>query len=185
MRVGRVWQLEHTTILLLLERRQIRASGGREAVSLFLGGALIERGGIGRYCSPDELLEGSLFYLLPFMEIDRAPQVAFQAGIKELARIFDGRASKEREFDGLLVRLSGADSAIMGPDGNSRGFWLFPFPLLLNLGVGIEDELTEAGERLASPISQVLDALGYFVRGGRIIWTTCGFHVLSLSGLRS
>jgi hypothetical protein len=58
---------------------------------------------------------------------------------------------EEGEFHNLLVRLPRTDAAVMGPDGGSRGFWLLPFPLLLDVGVGIVDELANP-----SPSSWIL-----------------------------
>ena len=48
----------------------------------------------------------------------------------------------------------------MGPDGGSWVLRLYPFPLLLNIGVGIVDELTDMSEGLSSPIPQLLNPLG-------------------------
>ena len=81
--------------------------------------------------------------LLPFAEIDRTPRVPFQTGIEELLRVFDGGSAIKSELHDLLVRFPCADAAIMGPDGGSWVRWLYPFPLLLDVGVGIEDELTD------------------------------------------
>jgi hypothetical protein len=44
----------------------------------------------------------------------------------------------------------------MFPYGNSP-----PFPLFLDVGIGVVDELTDESEGLASPISQFLNAPGY------------------------
>ncbi len=115
---------------------------------------------VGRHRGADELLEGSFVDLLPFAEVDRTPRVAFQAGIEELRRVLDGGAAKEGELHDLLVRLPSADAAVMGPDRGSGGFWLLPFPLLLDVGVGIVDELTDMSEGLSSPIPQLLNPLG-------------------------
>jgi hypothetical protein len=48
----------------------------------------------------------------------------------------------------------------MCPDGDPGGFWLLPFPLLLDVGVGIVDEPTEMSEGLSSPIPQLFNPLG-------------------------
>ena len=121
------------------------------------------RCGVGRHRGADELLEGSFVDLLPFAEVDRTPRVPFQAGIEELLRVFDGGSAKEGELHDLLVRFPRADAPVMGPDGGSGGFWLLPFPLLLDVGVGIVDELTDMSEGLSSPIPlflQLLNQLG-------------------------
>src|ERR1700680_4547448 len=115
---------------------------------------------VGRHRGADELLEGSFVDLFPFAEIDRAPRVPFQAGIEELLRVFDGGSAKEDELHDLLVRFTCADAAVMRPDGSSGGRGLLPFPLLLNVGVGIVNELTDMSEGLSSPIPQLLNPLG-------------------------
>ena len=61
---------------------------------------------------------------------------------------------KEGEFNDLLVGFPGADNAVMGPDGDSWVRRLYPFPLLLDFGVGIMNELSEMGEGLSSPVPQ-------------------------------
>src|SRR4030088_1200619 len=113
---------------------------------LLLGCPLSARCGVGRHPGADELLEGSFVDLLPFAEVDRSPRVPFQAGIEELLRVFDGGSAKEGELHDLLVRFPCADAAVMGPDGGSH-----PFPLLLAVGVGIVDELTDMSEGLSCP----------------------------------
>ncbi len=103
--------------------------------------------------------EGSFVDLFSFAEVDRTPHVPFQAGIEEFLRIFDGGSAKEGELHDLLVRFPRADAAVMGPDGGSWVRWLYPFPLLLDLGVGIVDELTETSEGLTAPVPKLLDLL--------------------------
>ena len=113
------------------------------------------RCGVGRHRGADELLEGSFVDLLPFAEVDRTPRVPFQAGIEELLRVFERGSASEGELHHLLVRFPGADDAVMRPDGGSP-----PFPLLLDVGVGIVDELTDMSEGLSSPIPQLFNPLG-------------------------
>jgi hypothetical protein len=84
-------------------------------------------------------------------------------------RVREGGAAEEGELHGLLVRFPCANAAVMGPDRGSRGFWLFPFPLLLDGGVGSVDELTNMGEGLASPIAQFLNPPGDVCGSGLII----------------
>jgi len=43
----------------------------------------------------------------------------------------------------------------MRPDGNAP-----PFPLLLDIGIGVMDELTDDSEGLAPPVSQFLNPPG-------------------------
>ncbi len=118
------------------------------------------RCGVGRHRGADELLEGNFVDLLPFAQVDRTARVPFQAGIEELLQVFDRGSASEGEFHNLLVRFPCADDAVMGPDGGSWVLRLYPFPLLLNIGVGIVDELTDMSEGLSSPIPQLLNPLG-------------------------
>ena len=122
---------------------------------LLLGRPLRKHSGVSRHRSADELLERSLINLLPLVDVDRTPRVSFQAGIEERFRVFDGGAASECELHDLLVRFPCADDAVMGPDGGSH-----PFPLLLDVGVRIVDELTDMSEGLSSPIPQILNPLG-------------------------
>ena len=118
------------------------------------------RCGVGRDRGADELLEGGFVDLLPFAEVDRAPRVPFEAGIEELLRVLEGGSASESELHDLLVRFPGADDAVMGPDGGSGRRGLRPFPLLLDVGIGVVDELTDMSERLSSPIPELLNSLG-------------------------
>ena len=117
------------------------------------------RCGVGLHHGADELLKGSFVDLLPFVDVDRTPRVAFQAGIEELLRVLEGGSTEEGELHHLLVQFLRADAAVMGPDGGAGGFWLLPFPLLLDVGVGIVDELTDMSEDLSSPIPLLLQLL--------------------------
>ncbi len=58
----------------------------------------------------------------------------------------------------------------MGPDGDSGGLWLLPFPLFLNVGVGIVDELTQLSEGFASPVAQLLDSTSDLRGSGVVIF---------------
>src|ERR1700730_9865034 len=137
------------------------------------------RCGVGRHRGADELPEGSFVDLLPFAEVDRTPCVPFQTGIEELLRVFDGGSASEGELHNLLVRFPCADDAVMGPDGGAGRRRLHPFPLLLDVGVGTVDELTDMSEGLSSPIPQFLNPLSDVRGSGLAIRTTCRFHVLS------
>src|SRR6266511_1225838 len=59
-----------------------------------------------------------------------------------------------------LVRLAGADDSVMLPHRNPS-----PLPLLDHFGVGLLDETSDASERLAPPITQLLDSRIYQLRG--------------------
>src|SRR5436190_12524150 len=117
---------------------------------------LSARCGVGRHRGADELLEGSFVDLLPFAQVDRTPRVPFKAGIEELLRVLDASSAKEGELHALLVRLARADAAVMAPDRGSAGFRLLPFPLLLDVRVGVVNQLPDPGEGLASPVPQFL-----------------------------
>src|SRR5271167_488254 len=112
---------------------KLAGSLGDSSIGLRLGLAFE----IKRHGGADELLEGSFVDLLPVAEVDRTPHIPFQAGIEELLRVFDGGSASKGELHDLLVRLPGADDAVMRPDRGTP-----PFPLLLDTGVGIVDKLT-------------------------------------------
>jgi hypothetical protein len=61
------------------------ARRAEEADLFLLGCALREQVGIGGHRGPDELLEGGGVDRLPLAEVDRAPRVAFEAGVEEAA----------------------------------------------------------------------------------------------------
>ena len=94
--------------------------------------------------------------------------------LKSFPGVFDGGSAKEGELHNLLVRFPCADAAVMGPDGGSH-----PFPLLLDVGVGIVDELTDMSEGLPSPIPQLLNPFGDVRGSGLAIRMTRRLHVLS------
>src|SRR6476660_5375713 len=100
----------------------------------------------------DQRLEGALIEVIALMDIDRAPGVAFEAGIEQFCRVLERRALSEGQLDHALVRLAGADDAIVRPDWNAS-----PLPLLDHLGVRLFDEGTDMGEHLAPPVAQFLD----------------------------
>jgi hypothetical protein len=118
--------------------------------------------------------------ILSFSEVDRTPRVPFQAGIKELFRVFDGGSAKEGELYDLLIRFAGADAAVMGPDRGSRVRCLHPFPLFLDVGVSVVDELTDLREGLAAPVRKVLDLFVDECRG-RFCWDGLFHMQLQLS----
>src|SRR5580692_7701032 len=97
---------------------------------LLLGCPLSARCDVGLHRGANELLKGSFVDLLPFVEIDGTPHVPLQAGSEKLLRVLEGGSAIKRKLHHLLVRLPGADAAVMGPDGGSRVRWLYPFPLL-------------------------------------------------------
>src|SRR5262249_35069067 len=116
---------------------------------------LSARCGVGSHRGADESLEGSVVDLLSFAEVDRAPRVPVQAGIEELSRVLDGGSASEGKLHDLFVRFPCADDAVMRPDRDSP-----PFPLLLDVGVGIVDNFADMSESLTSPIPQFFNPLG-------------------------
>src|SRR4029077_685144 len=86
------------------------------------------------------------------MEIDRAPGVAFKAGVEQTGRVLERGALGESQLHDALVRLAGADQSIVRPHRNAS-----PLPLLDHFGVRLLDESADIGERLAPPVVQFLD----------------------------
>src|ERR1700675_728359 len=94
------------------------------------------------------------------MEIDGAPGVAFEAGVEEACRVLQRGALGEGHLHGILVRFTGADDSGVRPHRNPS-----PLPLLDHFGVGLLDETSDPSERLAAPITQLLDSRIYQLRG--------------------
>src|SRR5215467_1672681 len=94
------------------------------------------------------------------MEIDGTPGVTFKAGVEEPRRVLQRGALGEGHLDDILVRLTGTDYSRVRPHGNSS-----PLPLLDHIGVGLLDENSDPGERLTSPITQLLDSRIYQLGG--------------------
>jgi hypothetical protein len=69
-------------------------------------------GSVGGYGIADELQECGFVNGVAFVNIDGAADVAFKAGVEELVGVGKYGAACEGEFDGLLVRLAGADDAV-------------------------------------------------------------------------
>src|SRR4051794_24150082 len=63
----------------------------------------------------DERLQRIRVDLLTLVNVDGAPDVAVQARVEELRRIFQGCALEEGQLHDRLVRLSGADAPVVGP----------------------------------------------------------------------
>src|SRR5258708_18931663 len=94
------------------------------------------------------------------MEIDGTPGVAFEAGVEEACRVLQRGALGEGHLHDILVRLTGADYSGVRPHRNPP-----PLPLLDRFGVGLLDENSDPNERLAPPITQLLDSRIYHLRG--------------------
>ena len=101
---------------------------------------------------PDERLEGGLVDDLALLDVDRAAHVALEAGVEEAGWVFQRGALGEGELHHLLVRLAGADDAVVRPDRRAH-----PFPLLDHVGVGFVDQPAHPGEGLSAPIAEFDD----------------------------
>src|SRR5262249_40316385 len=94
------------------------------------------------------------------MDIDGAPDVAFEAGVEEAGRVLERGALGEGQLHGIVARPPGRDYSIVPPTRTPehRVGGLPPFPLLDHVGVGLFDERSAPSERLAPPISELLDS---------------------------
>src|ERR1700687_218671 len=86
------------------------------------------------------------------MDIDRASDIAFKAGVEQSCRVLERRALGERQLHDALVRLAGADQSIVIPTRNAS-----PLPFLDHRRDSLLDESANTGERLAPPVAQFLD----------------------------
>src|SRR5262245_60685748 len=105
-------------------------------------------GRVGRDRRPDQRLEGVLVDLLALVDVDRPPDVPVEARVEELGRVLQGSPLGERELHYGLVRLTGADDAVVRPDRGPH-----PLPLLDDGRVRFLDELAHPAEGLAAPIA--------------------------------
>ncbi len=112
-------------------------------------GAVIE---IECYGGADEGLEGWLVELVAGVEVDGSAEVAVEAGVEEAGGVGQGGAVGEGEFDDFFVGFSGADDAVVGPDGSPT-----PLPLFDDLGVGLVDDGADVCEGLAAPVCELID----------------------------
>src|SRR5438552_4027392 len=108
----------------------------------------------------NERLQRLFINLVALMEIDGTPGVAFEAGVEEARRVLQRGALGEGHLHDILVRLTGADNSGVRPHRNPS-----PLPLLDHFGVGLLDENSDPSDRLAPPITQLLDSRIYQLRG--------------------
>src|ERR1700730_4841307 len=108
----------------------------------------------------NERLQRLFINLVALMEIDCTPGVAFEAGVEEARRVLQRGALGEGHLHDIFVRLTGADHSGVRPHRNPS-----PLPLLDHFGVGLLDENSDPSERLAPPITQLLDSRIYQLRG--------------------
>src|SRR5207245_2260694 len=105
---------------------------------------------IERHCSANEILQGSLIDRVAVVDVDGAPDIPVEAGVEETCRILQRNSLGKCHLDDVLVRLSRADDAAVGPDRRSwiRGF--HPLPLLDDLRVCIVADCAHLLEPLPS-----------------------------------
>lgn len=74
---------------------------------------------IERHRLADEVLQGRLIDLVAFINVDRAPDVPFEARVEQACWVFQRRSLGKGHLHGVLVRFSRADDAGVGPDRSS------------------------------------------------------------------
>src|SRR5262245_8999140 len=109
---------------------------------------------IERHCSADEILQGFLIDLVAFVDVDGAPDIPIEAGVEETRRVLQRSSLGKRQLDDVLVRLSRADEAAVGPDGSPH-----PLPLFDDLRVCLVYDCAHFRERLPAPVPKFLDLL--------------------------
>src|SRR5262249_38119497 len=113
-----------------------------------------------RDCGADESLECGDIDFVSFVEVDRTPGVAFEAGVEELRRILELRSPGERQLDDILVGLARADQSVMSPRRDA------PLPFFGHPGIGLFDERAHPGEHLAAPVVEIGDSFRDELRCG-------------------
>src|SRR6516162_11581904 len=106
--------------------------------------------GIESHGRADQRLERIRVDLLTLVNVDGAPHVPVKARVEELGRIFHGSALEEGQLHDRLVRLSGADTAVMGPYRGSH-----PLPLFDNIRICLPDEGAHPCQCMTSPVTQL------------------------------
>src|SRR5215472_3015357 len=127
-----------------------KLAGGPTACPLGLGLALALE--IERRCVTDESFEGGFVEFVALVNVDGAPDISFEAGVKELRGILQLSALGEGDLDNAFVGLSRADHPVVIPDGNAA-----PFPFLSNSWGGLFDQGADPGEHLAAPVTEFFD----------------------------
>ena len=79
-------------------------------------------------------------------------EAAFKARVEQFRRIIQRRTLRECQLHHGFVGLAGADDAALLPYRNAA-----PFPCLFHIGHGPFDQCAHMGQRLAPPITQLLD----------------------------
>src|SRR5262245_14273341 len=73
---------------------------------------------IERDCSTNEIFQGGLVDLFAFVDVDGTPDISLEAGVEETRRVLQRGSLGKCHLDHVLVGLSRADDAAMGPDGS-------------------------------------------------------------------
>src|SRR5215211_2254624 len=106
---------------------------------------------------PDEGHERPLVDLIALVEVDGAPGVAFEARVEQSGGVVQRGPLEERELHRALVRLAGADAAVVRPHRDPGAGRLAPLPLLDHVGIGLLDQRADPGQGVAPPVAQFLD----------------------------
>src|SRR5262249_29663279 len=112
---------------------------------------------------------------LSLLEVDRAARVALEARVEQARRILQRGALEEGQLDHLLVRLAGADDAVVLPHRDAA-----PLPRLDDVGIGPLDQSAQSPEQLAAPVAELLDAPIDQLRGGPVVLRLALRHVATL-----
>ena len=118
----------------------------------------------------DQRLEGGFIDVITLMDIDGAPDLAFQAGVEHACRVSQRSAFSKGQLHLALVGLAGADDAALGPDRN------VPLPLFDRLGGRLPNQRAHTGKRLAAPVVQAFDFGVYALRRGLVLVACALFH---------
>src|SRR5262245_36383835 len=108
----------------------------------------------------NEVLEGLCINLVALTDVDGTPGIAFEAGVEEAFRVLQRGAFGEGHLHHALIGLPRANDSGVRPHRNPS-----PLPLLDHFGVSLLDEDADPGERLASPVQQLLNSRIYQLRG--------------------
>src|SRR5260370_14602451 len=109
---------------------------------------------IERHCSADEIFQGRRIDLVAFVDVDGAPDIPVEAGVKQTCSVLQRSSLGKCHLDDVLVRFSRADDAAMGPDGSPH-----PLPLFGDLRVCFVYDSAHFRERLPAPVPKFLDLL--------------------------
>src|SRR5215471_7969104 len=120
-----------------------------------------------------------LINLIALETIDRSPLVAFEARVEEPVRIWEARPVGKGKLHLIFVCVGDRYYSVARPHWASH-----PLPFLDYIPVGLEDDLADAGDRFATPVSEFCDQLVNTFRW--IHWTSMpriliSFHASSFA----